>query len=169
MTWVVLLVAFGALILIATILAIILVAGRARPQAGLGTAPGSDGSGPLPPSSGASGTWNIQILGDGLIGTMGGSIGASHGRVHLADGAMTFTPDDGTPGWRIPCDQVAARSRGMFSVARVELMTSTGRLRCNVSREHINRVSRNQIKTQREVRYAREFVQVLGMNGAHVG
>ena len=53
-----------------------------------------------------------------------------------------------------------------FATAGVELWLPSGHLRCNVSREHINVLSRNTIKSMREPIYYREFVGVLVANGA---
>jgi hypothetical protein len=48
----------------------------------------------------------------------------------------------------------------------VRITGPMGDLRCNVSVERINRVSRNDIKDMRERRYAEEFAGLLVAHGA---
>lgn len=148
--------------LFGVIITIILVAGRARPQPGLGPRAGSDGG-----VMAVGGAWNAQILGSGITGRLGGTLGSQFGVFRIDHGALNFTPDDSpNPAWSIPCHQLAARSGSIFSTAQVELWTPQVHLRCNVSRERINRISRNTIKELREPRYAREFVDTLVAQGA---
>lgn len=148
-------------LLFAVIIGIILVAGRAKPQADLGpraAAPGGAATG---------GVWNAQILGDGPIGAIGGTLGSESGTFHVGEGTLAFLPDAASsPTWSVPCPQVTARANGAFSFAGVVLTTPDGEIRCNVSREHINKYTRNSIKTLREPRYYREFVEALVANGA---
>ncbi len=146
---------------IGAILAIILIAGRARPEAGLGPVH----SGTAAPT----GRWNAQILADSAFGKLGGSAGALTGHLEISDAHLRFF-HEGVPGtaptWSIPCTQIAARAQGAFASAGVVLLSPHGRLRCNVSREHINAWTQNSLKSMREPRYYREFVEVLVAHGA---
>lgn len=154
--------ALGVPTLFGVIITIILVAGKARPQPGLGPRAATGGG-----SVAVGGAWNGQVLGNGVTGRLGGTLGSQYGVLRIDHGTLTFTPDDSPgPAWSIPCHQVAARSGSMFSIAQVELWTPQVQLRCNVSRERINRISQNTLKEMREPRYAREFVDTLVAQGA---
>ncbi len=150
---------------LALIIGIIVLAGRARPRPGLGT---------LGPSTtlNASGVWNGEVLGDGVLGATGGTLGSTFGTMRIDAGALSFTPDGATtPAWSAPCATVCGRRRTMLALngADMELWGQSWRLRCNVSREHINRFSRNDIKSMRQRRYANEFLRALASNGARIG
>lgn len=151
-------------LLLALIIGIIVVAGRARPQAELGPrASVSGGHGP-------DGVWNALIFGDGAIGAMGGTLDARSGRFHLAQSMLSFIPDgQDQPEWSVPCTDIVARSHSAFSTAGVLLSFPGAQLRCDVSREHINRFTRNSIKSLRQASYYREFVGALVANGAREG
>ena len=152
----------GVPLLFGVILAIILLAGRPRPQTGLGAQ--FDGT-TLP-----AGRWNAQVLSNSAAGRLGGSLGALTGRFEVSDAELRFFTceehSDDTPLWRLPCRDLTARAHGMMSTAGVELWSPHGHLRCNVSREHINAFFANTLKSMREPRYAREFVDVLVAHGA---
>lgn len=150
-TGIALAVAVGAPLFILGVLAIIVLAGRARPQPGLG------------PTSATSGEWNVQIP----RSVIGGSLTAVSGRFRVDRGRLSFVPSGATvPQWQIPCAEIAARANTAFATAGVDLWLPSGHLRCTVSREHINVLSRNTIKSMREPTYYREFVDVLVASGA---
>ncbi len=146
---------------VVAVIAIILVAGKPRPRPGLG--PRTE------PVAGAptGGRWNMQVLSSGAIGSLGGALGSTTGEAVVDQGWLHFlVPGSGAPQWRYPCAQLTVRAHSAWSTAGVVLWTPDGEVRCNVSREHINLVSRNTIKTLREPRYYREFADVLAANGA---
>ncbi|MFX4273898.1 hypothetical protein ACQBAR_01865 [Propionibacteriaceae bacterium Y1685] len=172
----------GVPLIFALVIGIILFAGKARPQSGLG--PRSDAAGAqgapgvhgvpgagvpgaaVPGAQGTSGVWNAMIL-SGPFASLGGTLGATTGRFHVQQGNLAFVPDGhAEPAWTVPCPQIAARAYSAFSTRGVDLFLPDQQLRCNVSREHINRFSRNSIKSLREPMYYREFVGVLVANGA---
>lgn len=112
-------------------------------------------------------SWNAQILGDGIIGALGGTLNSGFGRFDLRGGRLSFTADGAqTPAWDVACAELQATHHGMFSVATVTLRGPMGDVRCNVSVEHINRFSRNSVKTMRESGHAKNFVQALHAHGA---
>lgn len=151
----------GFPLLLVAVVTFILLAARARPQAGLGAVH----DGVTPPS----GRWNVQILADSVFGRMGGSLGALAGHLEVREGHLSFIPrhaPEGAPAWTLPCRQIAARANGALAPAGVVLRSPHGELRCDVSEEHINAHTRNSFKTLREPRYYREFVDVLVANGA---
>jgi hypothetical protein len=157
----------GVPLFIALVIGIILLVGRARPVAGLGVQVAPP-AGPGAPQR-VRGTWNGEILGEGGLGAIGGTMASTFGSFHVEDGWLSFTPVDAAePAWRVPGHTVVGRRRGLVTIdgADVELWTPVGHLRCNVSREHINRISRNDIKDGRERGYAQEFLWALGANGA---
>lgn len=150
----------GAPLFIVLIATIILLSGRARPQVGMGAWADDD-------ADGVAGRWNAQILDPGFVGSLGGSLGAVHGVFDVRAGQLAFFADDSpTPAWVVRCVELSARPNSAFATFGVLLTSPQGQLRCNVSRESINRVSRNTIKTLREAQYYREFVDVLVANGA---
>ena len=116
------------------------------------------------------GVWNAQILGGGFIGAMGGTLNSTFGTFHLDRGALSFVPDGATaPSWSTPCSQLGVRFSGVFAPAAVTLRGPMGEVRCKVSVEHINRVTRNSFKSMREGRHAQAFVSALAANGARPG
>lgn len=133
-----------------------------------------------PPSGQAGGSpagrWNGEILGAGLLGTLGASSSSTFGIFEVRDGTMYFTPDgSSTPDWATPCSALVAQKRGAVSLNGADLSLSwkgsQGEWRtaqCNVSREGINRFMRNDFKDLRERGYASEFVHCLAANGARV-
>lgn len=154
----------GVPLLFGLIIGIIVIAGRPRLQEGLG--PRASATGGYAPD----GAWNALIFGDGPIGAMGGTLNARGGRFHLQQGILSFVPDGQTaPEWSVPCTDIVARAHTAFSIAGVLLWLPGAQLRCDVSQEHINRVSRNSIKSMRQGRYYREFVAALVANGAREG
>ena len=158
-------------LLLLLIVGIILVVGRSRPQPGRGIHPVGPGhtSGSPPGIAGAAGTWNGEILGSGVLGALGGTLGSTFGTFRVSAGTLVFDAPDAA-SWQLPCGQITVRKRSLFALdgADVGLQTPRGELRCNVSRERINRMSRNDLKDMRERGYADEFVQVLAANGARV-
>ncbi|MBC9226822.1 hypothetical protein GL325_10830 [Aeromicrobium sp. 636] len=119
-----------------------------------------------PPVPGA-GSWNAEVMSDGLVGMAGGSLRSTFGRFDLRDGALAFTPNgEAAPAWQARCADLAVTRHGMLSPHAVTLQGPMGVVRCSVSIEHINRFSRNSIKTMRQANYATQFVQVLRANGA---
>ncbi|MDN4160310.1 hypothetical protein [Nocardioides abyssi] len=116
-------------------------------------------------------TWNVQLLGTGVLGRMGSSLASTYGTLTLADGRLAFTPDGATVReWDVPCAEVWVRRQGVgpFAVASVRLYGPMGDLECNVSREHINRISANSLKDFREAGYATQFVAAAQAHGARV-
>lgn len=157
-------VGIGVPLFIALILGIILFAGKARPVQGLGARAAAPGG------QGTSGLWNAMILSGGAVGALGGTLGAKTGRFRVEQGTLSFIPDGTDQAeWSVPCDQITARAHTAFATKGVDLELPDGKLRCNVSREHINRYTRNSVKSLREARYYREFVDVLLANGARQG
>lgn len=151
----------GVPAMFALIIGIILFAGRSRPQPGLG--PRLTGAGGRSPE----GTWNALILGDSVFAAMGGTLGSRAGRFHVEQGALSFVADgEERPEWTVPCSQFSARAHSAFNTSGVMLWMPQAQLRCNVSRESINRHTRNTIKSLREAGYYREFVDVLVASGA---
>ncbi len=107
------------------------------------------------------------MLGGGLIGAMGGTLNARFGTFHLDEGTLAFVPDGAdAPDWTVPCPQLAVRFRGAMAPAALTLTGPMGEVRCDVSVEHINRVTRNSLKSLREGRHARAFADALVANGA---
>ncbi len=157
--FVLVLVPVAAAVGFALILGIILVAGRRRPER-----PGWQVT-----AAGASGTWNAEVLGEGAIGSLGGTLASTFGTFRLEAGVLSFTPDEAVvPAWQVPCTQLGVARRGALSLdgADLRLAGPMGDLRCNVSVERINRVSRNDIKGMRERRYAAQLVDLLLAHGA---
>ncbi|MBC9734106.1 hypothetical protein [Nocardioides marmotae] len=126
--------------------------------------------GPRGPEPAAS-TWNVQVLGSSLIGQLGGSLDSTFGTLTLRAGRIAFTPDDAVvPAWDVACPEVWVRRQGVgpFAVAALVLHGPMGEVRCNVSRERINRFSANSLKDFREVGYATQFVAAAQAHGARV-
>jgi len=118
-------------------------------------------------SAPGAGSWNAEVMSDGLVGMAGGSLRSTFGRFDLRDGVLAFTPNGATePAWEARCADLAVTHHGMLSPHAVTLQGPMGVVRCSVSIEHINRFSRNSIKTMRQAGYATGFVQVLRANGA---
>ena len=141
----------------APIVTILIVAFRARPRPGLG--PRLDQTGTMV----TCGTWNALIH----RGALGGTLGAAIGRFDVDGGYLRFIREGTeTPEWFLPCAHVSVHAGSGFLSPPVTIHTPTGPLRCTVSREHINRLSRNTAKEFRERRYALEFAQALVANGA---
>ena len=148
--------AIGVPAVFAFVIGIIVVAGRARPQEGLG------------PRSATDGRWNALLL-DGPLAALGGTLGATGGVVVVEHGFVSLVQDGAImPAWSYRCADVAVRAHSAFSRATVTLWTPGGELRMTVSREHVNRFSRNTLKSMREPVYAREFANVLAANGARI-
>lgn len=140
----------------ALVIGIIVLAGRARPRADLG------------PRSATDGRWNALLL-DGPLAVLGGTLGSTGGVVVVEHGFVSLVQDGAImPAWSYRCRDVAVRTHGAHSRATITLWTPAGELRMTVSREHVNRFSRNTLKSLREPTYAREFAQVLAANGARV-
>lgn len=140
----------------ALVISIIVFAGRSRPQPGLG------------PRSATDGRWNALLL-DGPLAVLGGTLGSTGGVVVVEHGFVSFLQDGAImPAWSYRCADVAVRTHGAHSRATLTLWTPAGELRMTVSREHVNRYSRNTLKSLREPTYARELAQLLAANGARV-
>ena len=120
---------------------------------------------------GVDGRWNLEILGDNLLGALGGSIGATYGVLDLRGGYLTFTIEGArAPAWSVPCTHVSAVGSGwgVFAPAALTLTGPMGTLRCNVSLERFNRILNNDFKDVREARTAKGFLAALAANGARV-
>ncbi|MDN4172501.1 hypothetical protein QWY28_06065 [Nocardioides sp. SOB77] len=147
---------------------LVLVLTRSRPAPAPPVVAPAPGGGFAPVPS----TWNVQVLGPGVIGRMGGTLGSTFGTLALADGTVAFTPDGATaPAWVVPCAQVWVRRQGVgpFAVAALRLHGPMGEVSCNVSREHINRISANSLKDFREAGYAGQFVASAQAHGVRLG
>lgn len=149
----------GGVVLVGALVGgILYLAGRRRPQPGLGPVP-------VP---GGGGEWNASIV-DPRVRTVGADLAATHGRLRVADGRLTFTPEGATgPAWSVPCREVTVRTASFFSLdgADVELHGAWGVMRCTVSRERINRFVGNDFKTLRERTYGRELAVAMAQQGA---
>lgn len=159
-----LLIPIGVGLVFALVLAILLVVALDKKVEQPGAVPPAA----LAPGAAPYGRWNAQIVGEGLLGP---GIGAHFGVLDVTDRHLAFVPDGATgPEWRVPCDSVQIRKRGLVNLdgADLELAGPMGTLRCSVSREHLNRVMTNDFKTIRERGYADELVAVLAANGARV-
>lgn len=129
-------------------------------------APGPDGAWVPVPS-----TWNVEVHGDSVIGRMGGSLASTYGVLVLDRGRLTFTVDGASaPAWSVACRDVVVRrsDAGPFAISAVRLAGPMGELRCNVSRERINRMTRNSFKSFREAGYAGQFVAAAQAHGARL-
>lgn len=143
----------------------VVVLSRARRAAPV-VAQGPDGWVALPS------TWNVQVLDSSVLGRMGGTLGSTFGTLALADGRLAYTPDGATvPQWDVACAEVRVRRQGVgpFAVAALRLHGPMGEVACNVSREHINRYTRNSMKDFREAGYATQFVAAAQAHGVRVG
>lgn len=143
----------------ALIIGIILLVGRRRPER----------EGWVPTPAGGAGTWNGEVLGDGALGALGGTMASTFGLFRLEAGVLAFVPDGAqVPAWQVPCHQLAVARRGILNIDGADLRIAgpMGDLRCNVSEERINRVSRNDMKDMRERRCAEELVDLLVAHGA---
>lgn len=154
-------VVMGGIVLLGGVIGgILYLAGRRRPQPGLGP-------GPVP---GGGGEWNASIV-DPDVRTVGAALAATHGRLRVAGGWLTFTPEGATgPAWSVPCREVTVRTASFFSLdgADVELHGAWGVVRCTVSQERINRFVGNDFKTLRERGYGRELAVAMAQQGARV-
>lgn len=143
---------------------------RARP-----TQPGwrgPDPSDPSPAAPGPAGIWHAEILGSGLLGRLGGTLGSTFGELRLDSGVLSFIPDGHTTAaWSYPCAELWATKDSVVALngADLTLRGPLGVLRCNVSTEHINRMTRNPFKDLRERGYADQFLLALHAHGARVG
>lgn len=147
------------------ILVVVLTRSRAQPAAPV-LAPVPGGGFAAAPS-----TWNVQVLGTGAIGAMGGALGSTYGTLALDAGRLAFTPEGGTePEWVVACRDLWVRRQGVgpFAIASIRLHGPMGELACNVSREHINRWTANSLKDFRESGYAHQFVAAIHAHGARV-
>ena len=143
---------------LAVIVGIILLAGRRRAVEQPGVVPSPE----------PAGRWNAQLVGGGVLGA---GIGADFGVLDVRSGHLAFVAEgEQVPRWEVPCHAVQVRKRGLISIsgADLELVGPMGAVRCTVSREHINRMVTNDLKSLRERRYADELVWVLTANGARV-
>lgn len=118
---------------------------------------------PAAPRSPGAGEWNAKIV-TGLVDGV-------YGLMRIDAGTLTFLPDapgPDSPPWSLPCTTVTVRTvpAASFHTANVELSWPRGSLRVMVSREHINRFSRNTLKTLRQSAWADEFAAALVASGA---
>ena len=146
-------------LLFVLIVAIIVVASRRRPE--------QQGWAPAP--TGGAGVWNGEVLGDGGWGALGATMASTFGTLRLEAGVLSFTPVDApAPAWWAHCRDLSVGRRGFLELdgADVRIVGPMGDLRCNVSLERINRVSRNTMKDLRERQYAEQFVGLLLSHGA---
>lgn len=166
---------FSALVIFFIVLFIVIARFRVVEQPGSSSSPTPvDWRGPE--GSAASGRWNGEILGNGAISAMGGTLGSTFGVFEVKQGLMTFTPDGAAePNWTTPCSSLVVAQRGFmsFNGADVSITWPTGagvwhQASCNVSRERINRLMDNDFKDLRERGYATEFIACLAANGARV-
>lgn len=154
-------VAMAALGLLAIIL--IVRSRRARLPSLPPAAPGALGPQAMVPGQWPRGEWNAKVDAGGFRPFSG------FGRVHLADGRLSFVPDRGEGGWEVATAGIRAGKNTALSSAEVWLIEpSVGQLNLTVSREHINRLSDNDFKDVRERRYADEFLYALHLSGATI-
>ncbi|GAA1923712.1 hypothetical protein [Nocardioides hwasunensis] len=157
--WIAFLLPIAAGLVIALVVVVLVVAAVRKP-----VQPGW-----LPAPTGGVGVWNAEVLGDGVVGRMGGTMTSTFGLFHLEGATLSFTPSGTTvPAWRVECRQLVVAHRAMLSLdgADVRLTGPMGDLRCNVSVERLNRVTRNNFKDLRQRRYSRDFVALLVAHGA---
>lgn len=162
--WFVFLAFPAALLLIIAFAALLVWGMRRKPEGGLGLRVEPDAGG-TPRLLG--GTWNAMIHAESVFGSMGGTAGAVHGRLELTGGTLRFVPDDasGTP-WSAPAAQLTA-TRGLARPVRLD--GPMGTVHLTASHEHVNRWSRNSLKSMRELRYADELISALEAYGARRG
>ena len=159
-----LIIALGLLVF-AGIGMIFALSARARP-----TQPGWRG--PVPSDPGPAGIWHAEVLGTGLLGRLGGTLGSTFGALRLDEGVLSFVPDgQTTAAWSYPCAELWATKDSVVALngADLTLRGPMGALRCNVSTERINRITRNPFKDLRERGYADQFLLALRGHGARVG
>lgn len=140
---------FLMLVIVGVIVLLVVFRGRSKPSS--------------VPAGGPSG-WFAEVIGVGA-GALGGS---TYGTMTISDGQLNYFPDgDGEP-WSVPAASLRARKRNFFDLAGadVELHGPMGEVRCNVSREHINRFITNDLKDLRQRGYTDEFLAALAANGA---
>jgi len=144
---------------------------RARPSQ-----PGWRGPAPAPRPASTSapsiGVWNAEVLGSGLLGRLGGTLGSTFGELRLAQGVLSFVPDGQTAAsWSSPCAEMWATKRDVAALNGADLLLRgpMGELRCNVSTERINRMTRNPFKDLRERGYADQFMFAVQAQGARIG
>lgn len=136
---------------------ILVIAFKPRPQEDLGVR--FVGSSAYP----NEGTWNAFLH----KGHLGGTLGGRKGRFDVTGGFLQFVPEGSpVPEWSLLCSEVGVYAGTGFVSHGVTLYLPSGELRCTVSREHINILSRNTAKTFRERGYGQEFKGVLIANGA---
>lgn len=149
----------GALVFLA-IGGVFLLSARRRPSS-------PPVSGPAPDAA-----WNAEVLGAGVVGRLGGTLASSFGVLRLDRGVLSFVADgDTTASWSYPCAQLSAVKADITALdgADVRLRGPMGELRCNVSAERINRLTRNPFKDLRERGYADQFLMALAAHGTRIG
>ncbi len=154
----------GALLVFALIGMIFRLSARARPSQ-----PGWRGPAP---SGEPDGIWHAEVLGSGLLGRLGGTLGSTFGELRLDQGMLSFVPDGQTAAaWSHPCLELLATKDSVVALngADVTLRGPMGVLRCNVSTERINRMTRNPFKDLRERGYADQFLLALRAHGSQIG
>ena len=128
--------------------------------------------GPVPSDPGPAGIWHAEVLGTGLLGRLGGTLGSTFGVLRLDGGMLSFVPDGQTSAaWSYPCAELWATKESAVALngADLTLHGPMGVLRCNVSTERINRLTRNPFKDVRERGYADQFLLALRAHGTRVG
>ena len=128
--------------------------------------------GPVPSDPGPAGIWHAEVLGTGLLGRLGGTLGSTFGELRLDQGVLSFFPGgQNTAAWSYPCTDLWATKASVVALNGADLMLRgpMGDLRCNVSTERINRATRNPFKDLRERGYADQFLLALRGQGARVG
>jgi hypothetical protein len=154
------------LVMAAIVVAIVLVVMRlARNPARQAQAPATPVAPVTPMAATGALQWNAHVRRDGHLDAFSG-----FGTLTLANGVLTFVPDDAPDaGWAYPA--VSFGIRVNFVLANSDLMVDsagTGRLQVTVSHEHINRMSRNNVKTLRERDTSGEFIQAMRAAGATI-
>ena len=60
--------------------------------------------GPVPSIREPAGIWHAEVLGSGLLGRLGGTLGSTFGELRLDQGVLSFVPDgQTTAAWSHPC------------------------------------------------------------------
>ena len=112
------------------------------------------------------GTWNARLTDSAAPHNPFGG----YGTLRLRDGLLSFTPEGQVQSaWSFAAREFAAGRNTRFLASRVWLgHHALGYLNAQVSVEHLNRFSRNDFKSGREVVYADAFLAELAAAGASV-
>ncbi|MDO5503175.1 MAG: hypothetical protein Q4G67_08395 [Actinomycetia bacterium] len=118
------------------------------------------------PGAALEGCWNARVTDSPVKLNPFTSVGTL--RVH--DGSLAFHPEDAAqPLWRYPLRTIQAGRNPSPLLARIWIHHhELGTVHVQVSVEHINRMSRNDLKRGRERVYADAFLSQLRDSGAWI-